>query len=347
MSDIMNEKPSSRRDTLILLGLGVIILLLIGLSIYQRRQILELREAINRGGGQDLGGGVIKGKAEKVDSGSILQGPEDSGVPTGPIKTDMDASDSKPTAVVKTTAVSEGVKESDLPSSKIRPRPSSKPDEPVITFPPVIPSIPLCPSCNNPDVNGYFNFSQFLTLNEKFGSVKVPFGEVEFRAWEAKPWSLEIYPRTYEIYTIIAEDSGKNKSSYSSLTIRTNDEKFQVPITSSTIRYTEPESSWEWNPRLMLGVSTGVSIPISYSWGPSLGITMGSYGQYKSSPNWYFGEISIGYEVQKQTPFLSLAPALYKISNHIPFTESLYIGPSVGIDIENNVLITAGFKLGI
>jgi hypothetical protein len=145
----------------------------------------------------------------------------------------------------------------------------------------------------------------------------------------------------------MAEDENHHNTIYTTFNVEVDGSTYKLPIQDSKYFHTKPPSHWSWNPRLMLGVSAGLRYSSSFTWGPSLGMSVGSYGQYKESPDWYFGVISFGYDPVSEKPSVAVDPAIYKISNYIPFTQSLYAGPEIGIDSQAHLLIMGGIRLGL
>jgi hypothetical protein len=329
----MNKTPVS---VYVILSLLLAILLLSGVVFYQKKKIVDLTSQINSKDKTDLGGGVTKSGSSPTDTGTIIQHGKDDGVPIDVIKKDADNSGSKITGINDTKTDSKGQNTTNLPSTRVTPIPEPftppKPPEPV--------------ACPNTDPFGYSHNIQYLSVQEDFGTQKVPFGEVGFNSTVSKPWSVNVHPRTYHSVVVLAEDENFKKSAYSTFSVETDGTRYVLPISSSKLEFSYPVSHLSWNPRLMMGLSLGASFPLGIEWGPSIGITAASYGKYLASPDWYFGALSFGYEVEKANPTIQISPFLYRISNFIPFTQSLYLGPEIGMDLQGRLLVSAGFKLG-
>jgi len=337
----MNKTPVSNY---IIASLLLALLILSGIVFYQNKKIVTLNSSINTNTKTDLGGGVVKSGSNLTDTGTLIQHGKELGLPIDVIKKDASNSGSTITTINDSTSNSKGQNDTNVPSTRVVPLPNTAPLTTPLNSVPDGSCSPV--NCPNPDPFGYSKNIQYLSINEEFGNLKVPFGEVGFNSSQSKPWSIDIKPREYESVTVIAEDENFKKSAYSSFSVNVDGKKYQLPISSSKLEFTYPVSHLSWNPRFMMGISLGVSLPVGLSWGPSLGITAASYGKYLSSPDWYFGILAFGYEIEKSNPFIQISPFAYKISNFIPFTQSLYAGPDIGVDIQGRLLLSAGFKLG-
>jgi len=324
-----------------------VILLLIGVIVFLQNKINKLKYTIvDQKSQKTLDDGVVKSGNTKVEPGAIVDAGKNAGIPIDGIKTDADANGEKVTGINTTNSNSSGDKKVNLSSSRTEPRKDIHPtiiEEPPHSAPIDCSKLVKCP--DNPDKYGYFINKQILNIHEPFNNLNLPFGDMGFSAWQEKPWSYTIFPRNYESTIVITENEYGKKSAYARFSVKVNEKSYDIPISKSQLIYSDLPSTWNLNPRIMAGMSVGVGIPLSFVWGPSLGVTIGSYGRYISSPDWFFGIISVGYEINQRNIFLSVDPVLYKISNHIPFTNNLYIGPTLGIDMSGNFIGSASLKL--
>lgn len=311
---------------------ATLVVALICLIIYQNIQISKLKTTIsnikdNQNSGQkDIGDGVTRSSIEVVDS--LDKQLKD--VPIEVIKDDVKQTGSEVIGINKTDFTSVKKKETDIESTRTEPRVDQAEKPKLIT-----------------DGFGHLNNTRILSLSETIGNQIIPFGEVGFSAWKKKPWSQDILERRYESTTVIAEDKHRRKTVYTTFNIEVNNTKYQIQIQNAKFTQVLPKSSFSWSPRILIGISPGISFPAKFAWGPTIGVSIGSYGQYQSYPDWYIGILSLGYEAINQRLSFFVSPVSYRISKHIPLTENLFIGPEVGIDTSANVIILGGFKLGL
>lgn len=211
------------------------------------------------------------------------------------------------------------------------------------------PSGPLPGGCINPDKFGYLNNEQLLSLNEPFKGSVVPFGSTSFKAWEQKPWSLEIFPRSYSVKNVVAKDEDGNSIVYNQFEIEVKGKKYPVEIASSTSIQEAPESHFWFNPKVYLGVGVGPTVTpeIRAEVVPSVGVSLFSYGPNKSQSTWSFLGLGVGAHTQELSPVVTISPANYNIGEPIPLLENLFIGPMVSVDIKANVAISGSVQVGL
>lgn len=331
---------------------SLIIVILIGFIVFQRKTISKLQHTVDDfSKSKPIDNGVVRSGSKEVPPGEVVDSGSAAGLPMGPIKDDADRNGNSITGINTSSSTSDGTKEDELPSSRTKPRngnPSNSHnggEKPNTESPGPVDCSKLVKCPENPDKFDYLNRQQFISLHESFKDNKILLGEVGFSAWKPNPWSVEIYPRVYESSIVIAESPEGKKSAYSKFSIFVNGKSHEIPIEKSQLIFSETPSSFAWNPRLMAGLSMGASIPLDFTVSPSIGLSIGSYGQFLKSPDWFFGVISVGYEINQKTLAFSLDPVLYRISNVIPFTNNLYLGPTVGIDLEGRFLLSGSLKV--
>jgi len=321
--------------------IGVLILILLGVIFYLLRKMDGLRSDIKELKRKDpiqIGDNTVKPVPTQVTPSTIETEIKDRGLPVKEIKEDANKSGSNLTGVTTIVIKTDGEVNSGGKSTRSEPAPV------------IIKEIPQ--DCKCP----YVNTTEHKMIYERFGNEEVPFSEIGFTASSfPNPWSFKTFPRIYKVSTVIAEDENHKKTTYSNFQLEVEGKIFKLPIQDADLVYTDPPSVLRWNPRLFMNMNVGLGFPIlsenpanvSLAWGPSVGMTMASYGKYKSSPDWYFGELCVGYDIQSASAFFGGYPFLYRISNHIPFTESLYLGPGINMDIKGNLSFLLGLGLGL
>jgi hypothetical protein len=197
--------------------------------------------------------------------------------------------------------------------------------------------------------HGYDKATQWLNLSEPIGQETVPFGKVGFSVWEDKPWSEKILSRTYSSTTVLGKNEDGRTYAYSKFEIEVDGKKYVVPISEAKIAEEYPTPSFHLNPRLYLGMDIGIlaNPPMHLELMPSLGISVFSYGQTKTNPDWIFLTVGPGYETQTKGISLFINPIDYNIAKHIPFVDNVYFGPTVSFDPSGNIGLYFGIRVGL
>lgn len=204
----------------------------------------------------------------------------------------------------------------------------------------------------NPDPYGYMKTQQNLALNEDFGSLKVPIGQVGFSAWQEKPWSIDVKAREYQVNTVVGLDENQRSYFYNKVTVKVDDKQYDLPIKTATTKQEYPTAKWSWwNPRLFLTAGGGVNLtqaPLQGSANAGLALGLMSYGQYKNNPSISVLQIGAVYESGTQRPAAVVNPVNFNIGGVFPkgLVDNTYIGPSVQLDTSGNVLTGANLSVG-
>jgi hypothetical protein len=191
---------------------------------------------------------------------------------------------------------------------------------------------------------------QNLALNEDFGSVKVPFGQVGFSAWQQKPWSIDIPQRDYNVATVVGTDENQRQYFYNKFSMTTGGKTYDIPIKSATTKQEYPSPKWSWwNPRLLMGLDGGVNITnVKGEFTPSVNVGIMSYGQYKTTPDFSILEVGVGYGVVNKTPQVIVTPVAYNIGKNLfsPLMNNTYIGPSLQVGTDGSLGVGGGLRVG-
>lgn len=202
-----------------------------------------------------------------------------------------------------------------------------------------------------PDPYGYAKTAPELKLNEDVadGGRPIPIGQVSFSSWSATPWNYQIYPRKYTVVTVIGKDPNDRDYLYNKMTINSNGQTYVIPIDASKFEQQVPHASFYfWNPRLYMGIGGGLALPShNFDVVPSLAVAFMSYGESKTTPDWTFLDIGIGYAAVNSRASLLLTPVTYNIGQHLPLMKSLMIGPSLGFDTSANYYFLGTFTVGL
>jgi hypothetical protein len=205
------------------------------------------------------------------------------------------------------------------------------------------------------DPNNFFSTIQTLKLSENFDKIQVPIGDVQFNAGTAdnKPWGYNILPRQYKIDNTIAHTADGQTVIYNALSIKSGNDSFAIPITSSQTVEKFPSSSFSWwNPRIALGFSGAASLSgstVKAEATPSLSLSIMSYGKTKTSPDIRVLSIGAGYNMIEQRPAAELSPIQFNVGKAISGTllNNLYIGPVLGINTAGSFQAGVGMQVGL
>ena len=224
------------------------------------------------------------------------------------------------------------------------------------TATPITPTV----SCNGqqvpcPDTYGYLSNIQNLQISEQFPNDQIPFGSVSFNASVAKPWSLDIPARKYNVNTIVGHTANGEMVVYNSMGITSDIDKkeHKVAIQSSNFVEQYPSPTWSWfAPKIYLGVSGGANlskVPVQGEITPTLSASVMSYGKTTVSPDLTVLGVGIGYQGVSQKVGVELAPISVNIGNLVgsKIITNTYAAPTVGMNFSGEVNIGAGLRVGL
>jgi hypothetical protein len=323
-------------STKILIYLGIILTIGVsGFIVYKQIEISNRQVAIETQmvAQKQLIDGIVRSQSQWTTRDDMNKFITANNINLKAIQDDLDKLNGQITAVNVAVATSQPQKVVSVPST------SKGPGNPN--------PVPVDPA--NPDPNGYMKNQQNLSLNEDFGTLKIPIGDIGFSAWQSAPWSLNIKQREYDAATIIGTDENQRMYVYNKFTVKVDDKSYEVPIKTSNTQqvYPEPKFSW-WNPRLYIGVDGAVGVtPVKGEFTPNLNVQIMSYGQYKTQPDLSILQIGAGYGTVSQRPQLVVTPILYNVGKHIPLMNNAYIGPSISVGTDGNVFMGGGLRVGL
>jgi hypothetical protein len=312
--------------------------------IYKNHEMTVKQQSIEKElvSSKELLGNILRSSSQYASKEDIDNLAKIYDVNVKSIQKDLDRVGGKVDAINVYVTSSKGTKKSDLPSDS-----STKIDNNVPNLTVNCNGKEL--ACPNPDVYGYLQSSQKLNLNETFDNTEVPFGSVEFSASKEKPWTKEIYARDYVSTTVIGKDENERLYSYNKTYIVVNDKKYELHIKDSAIRQEYPSPSFKfWNPRLYLGYDVGFNATsFGFATGPTLSLQLMSYGMYNRSPDFSLLQIGLGVDFEQRVVTGSLSPFLFNIGKQIPFMSNLYVGPSVQVGTNKDIMLMGGIKVGL
>lgn len=328
------------RATVLLLALTIIGLLvfIVFNQIESAKKQLAIESQIVKQ--KQLLDGIVRSQSEYTSKKDLEKFINDHNINLKAIKEDLSKLKADVSAINIVLIGSFGQKGTNIPSTGTGPKnPDPNPE-------------PKCHDgtpCPNADPFGYLKEQQDLSLNEDFGTVKVPIGSVGFSAWQDKPWSIDIKPREYNIASVVGKDENQRSYFYNKVSVTVDGKSHDLPIKSAVTKEEYPEAKWSlWNPRLFIGVDGGAGLnPIEGKFTPNVNLGIMSYGQYKNQPDFSVLEVGAGFDAVSKTPQLVITPGTYNVGKHIPFMTNMYVGPSVHVGTDANVSAMVGIRVGL
>jgi hypothetical protein len=290
---------------------------------------------------KNIGNGIVRDQASYVTKKDLENMANAQGMDLSAIKKDLSTLGANVSGISTVKVISQGYTADHIGSTTT----TQRPKDPV----PDNSSSVVKPAQTSQDPHGYQEATQWLVLTEPFTGDKVPIGQVGFSAWEDKPWSERILPRSYSSITVLGKNEDGRTYAYSKFQIEVEGKKYTVPIAESKIAEEYPTPSFRFSPRLYLGIDFGAiaNPPARFEVLPNLGLSFFSYGQTKLNPDWTFLTLGLGYETQTKGISLYLSPIDYNIAKYLPFVDNLYIGPAVSLDAKSNIGMYLGIRVGL
>lgn len=320
---------------------GVLMVSAIGFIIYQQHEMSVLQQQMNTSvvAQKQLIDSITRSSSQYVSKADLDAFAAANGVSMAALQSDLKTLNATISGVNTIAVNSGGVHQTGVGSTSTTP-----------TTNPLLANV-LCDgkemSC--PDPYGYQTNMQNLILNEPFGTTQVPIGTVGFSASQKNPWTINTYPRTYNITNILSTDQNGKQYVYNKFSINANNKDYAVNITNSKFEQQLPAASLSWfNPRLIIGADAGYDITkIRGEFTPNISVGFISYGQTKAQPSWSFAEVGVGYGTVGKTLDIQIAPAQYNLGQHLTFIRNTYVGPVVGIGINGDFSVGAGLRVGL
>jgi len=329
----------------ILISLSVIFALSLGgFIIYKEMQASKRQDAIEQSiiKQKELADNITRSMAEFATRKDMEDFAKQSGVNLDVIKNDLGKLHAEVVAINKVDVVSTGFTGNNIVSTTTTPNTSTPDPTPTV----------MCDgkaiSCPNEDPNGYMKNRQVLSLEERFGPNKVPFGSVGFSAWQKAPWDLTISPRDYKVVTVLGQDENRRHYAYNKVSIKVDGQEHELKITTAEMKEEYPTSRMYWfNPRLIGGIDLGVDVTkLGGEVTPNIGLAISSYGKFKAQPDISILEVGVGYGMVRKIPEVVVTPVAFNLRNLIPLTENTYLGPSLHVGTDGHVIVMAGLRIG-
>lgn len=296
---------------------------------------------------QQLRDNIVRAQAQYVSKEDLEKFAKNSQIDLTPIKEDLERLDAQIKGISVAVVATPGYTGSNLPSTSTNPKPNQNNSGNTTNG-----TSTSGNNTPNSDPYGYQSNAQILVLREPFADgTQVPFGSVEFHAWEPKPWNLSVIPRQYTLVTVLGQDEDGRHYAYNKFTIKTpsDGKSYSVKIDKAEFKEELPESKFRFSPRLYLGVDVGATVyPTPQAEViPNLEVALFSYGKTKVNPSWTFLGLGVGYGTQAKALDVVLSPVNYNVGQHLPLVENLHIGPTISVDTTGGVSIMGGLRVGL
>lgn len=203
------------------------------------------------------------------------------------------------------------------------------------------------------DVHGYTKKAQIKELRD---ANKAPVASATFNAAKKKPWSYEVYGKSYHLVTAVSrKDSGQmvfhHQLKYG--VPGKSDKKFPVKLqTSEYLQVPTSNKMYWWNPKLDVNLFVGGRIyemtigpgraSSLFSFGGDLGVTFSSYGPTKVDSIWRFFRLGAGYDAERQAAHFSFAPVSFNLGRPMPLLTNFYLAPQIALDTAGGITLNLG-----
>lgn len=330
---------------LILIVSGILLFGLVGFIIYQQFEMKSMQQAINTSmiAQKQLSDDIVRSQANYVSKDDLNNFAKQNDLNLNAIKSDLNSLGASITGINHVDVSSTGQNQTNVAST------STTPNGNPSTVPTVDCNGKQIP-CPNADPFGYMHNVQHLELNEQFANATVPIGGVSFDASNSKPWSENIYPRTYSLNSVLATTQDGRHVVYNKLEITSNGKKTPIDIKNAQFveQYPSPSFSF-WNPRLV--ATGGGSVNVSHFNGSAnagIGLQIMSYGQTLYSPAISILQVGAVYETGTQKVAVVLNPVSFNMKALLPtgVVDSTYLGPSVQMDVGGNFFAGVNASVG-
>lgn len=341
------------KDKIILFLIAVLMVGILGFVIYNQHQLSAQQTAIQTQvvATQQLADNINRAMSTFATKDDMVAFAKQNDINLQVVQDNLKTLNATLTAISQVTANSSAQNSTNVPSSGSTTGPNP---EPVATT--------TCNgttvTCSNPDKYNYLSKRQELDLNEDFPAptgataTTVPIGTVGFSANQGQPWDIAIAPRAYNLTTTLGtkNDGTEQQVAYNQLTINVDNKDYNVPISKNQFLQQTPTASFDfWNPRLYLGITSGVNIEqVQGNVTPVVDLGIMSYGTSKTQPDWSIIDVGVGYDTVSHQGQVSVMPFSYNVGKLFkPLVRNLYVGPLLNIGFNGNLAPGAGIIVGL
>ena len=331
--------------TKILVAVGALVAICaVALIIYNQEKIKSQQaDLASKVAQQTLANGVERSSSQYATAADLAKFAAANDISLKTIQSNMKTLNDTLSSINVATSNSYAQVASNLSSTSVGP---SNPAPPLNLTVPCVNGTATCP---NQDPYGYQKAQQDFALNEDFGTVKPPIGVLSFSAFLAKPWTENIYARTYSSDSIIGTDENGKQTFYNKFNLLVNGKTYEIPIKNATTEQQLPAKHFSINPKLLLGINGGFNITnVKGEFGPDINVSIASYGQTKLSPDWLLGMAGIQYDAVSKNGAVIVTPFAYNAGKRLfaPLVTNTYIGPTLGIGFNGSVSVGGGLRVG-
>ena len=333
-------------STKIIIAISAIVALCLAtFIIYKQNQISQQQEAIEKQvvAQKELTDNLTRSMNQYATKQDVEQFAKDNGINLKAIQDDLKKLQANISSINAVTVVSNGYQGTNIPTDHIGPA------NPNPTTPTVNCNGQQIP-CPNADSFDYMKKQQNISLNESFGNVKVPIGEVGFSAWQKNPWSVNLLPREYHSDSVVGTDENQRQYFYNKFSVKIDGKSYDIKIDNATTKQEFPQTgfSW-WNPRLFLSTDLGYNLSENKGeFTPGINIGLMSYGgKYKSQPDFSILQLGLGWGTVSNRGQVSVTPVSYNVGKHIPLMNNLYVGPAIDLGTNGNISVMIGIRAAL
>lgn len=175
------------------------------------------------------------------------------------------------------------------------------------------------------DPSNYLSTKQILWLTEPIGKSDVKIGEVSFSGYSPTPWDYKILPKKYTVTTVLGETESGKQVAYNTFTVEVDGKKYNVPVEGVLQQEKNKDQFYWWNPKLGIGLSSGISNKLDFVYSGGVFFSPMSYGE-KKNPTILIGQVGLGYY---KSPELIVSPVALNLGKLTNFTHNTYVGPQL------------------
>jgi len=322
------------------IGIGAAVILIIAFLLWlakYQHDMLERQKLIESSVTEqkELTDGIMRAQAGYATKKDLEKWSEDLGVDLTPIRDDLEKLNADIQGISAVKVVTVGYRGSNIASTSEETRKPEDNPEPV--------------DPDNPDPHGYQQKRQILKLNEPFSKRdSIPFGEVGFSAWKKRPWDLTVAQREYRVVNVLGQDEDGRHYVYNKFSIVVDGEQYDIKISDSKFVEKLPESKFRFSPRLYFGMDGGAYFnkPKGAA-APNMQLFFWSKGRTRTDPDWILLGVGAGYEIVENKIVFLISPVSYNVGHHLPLVDNIFLGPSVSTDVQGNIAILFGARVGL
>jgi hypothetical protein len=299
------------RERLLTIALVIGAVALGGAVWFQRREIRRLRADVEQKDGEirRLGAGIVVVREVKGDPATVLVAAERAGFDVATLRADLDDHGMVLRGVLNASASTQG---------GVTPPHEGKP------------------------LGGSATGSQ-TSIEERAGDGVVPWGRAVYDPAQAKPWTVEQYPRTYSAGVALAEREDGSQFAYVTMGIESQGSRVKLEPSAVELTTTPEPSRWRWGAWPLLTLDAGLRAG-SFEWFPGVAVAFATRGTRAGAPEWTFLAAGLAYGIEGRRAALSFAPVSYTLRDLLP-VRSTSVGPAIFVDERAELTYAVGLRV--